>query len=37
MIDVKSVRTMPLDVFRSKFGIPTRFGEQFSFAVNSLF
>jgi hypothetical protein len=37
MIDVKSVKTMPLNVFRSKFGIPTKFGEQFSFAVNSLF
>ena len=37
MIDVKSVKTMPLNVFRSKFGIPTRFGEQFSFAVSSLF
>ena len=37
MIDVKSVKTMPLNVFRSKFGIPKKFGEQFSFAVNSLF
>ena len=37
MIDVKSVKTMPLNVFRSKFGIPTKFGEQFSFAVNSFF
>ncbi len=37
MIDVKSVKTMPLNVFRDKFGIPTKFNEQFSFAVNSLF
>lgn len=37
MIDVKSAKTMPLNVFRSKFGIPTKFGEQFTFAVNSLF
>ena len=37
MIDVKSVKTMSLQVFRSKFGIPTNFSELFSFAVNSLF
>ncbi len=32
MIDVKSVKTMPLKVFRSKFGIPTKFTEHFTFA-----
>jgi len=37
MIDVKSVKTMSLHVFRSRFGIPTKFSNQFTFAVNSQF
>jgi hypothetical protein len=37
MVDVKSVKTMPLKAFRSKLGIPTKFSEYFTFAVNSMF
>jgi hypothetical protein len=37
MIDVKSVKTMSLKAFRSKLGIPTKFSEYFTFAVNSMF
>jgi hypothetical protein len=37
MIDVKSVKTISLKVFRSRFGIPTKFSDMFFFAVNSLF
>jgi hypothetical protein len=37
MIDVNSVKTMSLHIFRSRFGIPTKFSNQFTFAVNSMF
>ena len=37
MIDVNSVKTMSLHIFRSRFGIPTKFSNQFTFAVNSQF
>ena len=36
-IDVKSVITMSLKVFRLRLGIPTKFSEYFTFAENSLF